>query len=69
MVGFGLENRGILAFRLGQDPCAFRKANVADPRWEGVLDAVCKASGWTPRPARSQARPMTVRTASGVSCR
>jgi len=35
-----------LARSLGRDPYLFRKANMADERWEGVLDAVAKASGW-----------------------
>jgi nicotinate dehydrogenase subunit B len=43
-----------LAHRLGQDPYAFRKANIANERWAGVLDAVCQAAKWTARPAHSQ---------------
>lgn len=35
-----------LAHSLGRDPYRFRKANMADARWEGVLDAVAKAAGW-----------------------
>src|SRR5690606_13545448 len=30
----------------GADPYQFRKANMVDERWEGVLDAVAMASGW-----------------------
>jgi CO/xanthine dehydrogenase Mo-binding subunit len=55
-----------LAFRLGQDPCAFRKTNIADPRWEGVLDAVCKASGWIPRQAHAQGQGGSVVRGRGV---
>jgi nicotinate dehydrogenase subunit B len=43
-----------LAFRLGQDPVAFRRGNILDARWQGVLDAVAKESGWTARRAFSQ---------------
>jgi len=39
-----------LAFELGVDPYEFRKRNMADPRWLGVLDAVAQAAKWTPRP-------------------
>jgi len=35
-----------LAFRAKQDPVEFRKRNISDPRWMGVLDAVAKASNW-----------------------
>jgi CO/xanthine dehydrogenase Mo-binding subunit len=38
-----------LAFRLGKDPVEFRRANILDARWQGVLDAVARESGWTPR--------------------
>jgi nicotinate dehydrogenase subunit B len=40
-----------LAYRLGEDPYAFRKRNIADERWAGVLDAAARAAGWTPRRA------------------
>ncbi|HEX5421335.1 MAG TPA: molybdopterin cofactor-binding domain-containing protein, partial [Gammaproteobacteria bacterium] len=40
-----------LAYRLGEDPYAFRRRNILDERWLGVLDAAAKAAGWTPRPA------------------
>ncbi|MGZ3369821.1 MAG: molybdopterin cofactor-binding domain-containing protein [Caulobacteraceae bacterium] len=40
-----------LAFQLGLDPIEFRTRNISDPRWQGVLDAVRQASGWTPRAA------------------
>jgi CO/xanthine dehydrogenase Mo-binding subunit len=48
-----------LAYELGLDPHEFRKRNIADERWLGVLDAAAKAAGWTPRQAfatRSNAR-------------
>jgi CO/xanthine dehydrogenase Mo-binding subunit len=55
-----------LAFQLGQDPCAFRKANIADPRWAGVLDAVCRAAGWTPRRAHPAGQGGSVVRGRGV---
>jgi len=40
-----------LAYRAKLDPVAFRRKNVTDPRWHGVLDAVLTASKWSPRVA------------------
>lgn len=40
-----------LAYRAKLDPVAFRRKNVTDPRWHGVLDAVLAASKWQPRVA------------------
>src|SRR5690606_2369006 len=42
-----------LAFRVGADPYDFRKRNIADERWRGVLDAAAQAASWTPRRAGS----------------
>ena len=42
-----------LAFLVGMDPFLFRQRNIKDSRWLGVLDAVAKAAGWTPRKAAS----------------
>src|SRR5690606_4438584 len=39
------------AHALGEDPYEFRRRNIADERWRGVLDAAARAAGWTPRPA------------------
>jgi CO/xanthine dehydrogenase Mo-binding subunit len=39
-----------LAFTLGIDPYEFRRRNIADDRWLGVLDAVAKAANWAPKP-------------------
>ncbi|MEO5923589.1 MAG: molybdopterin cofactor-binding domain-containing protein [Bryobacteraceae bacterium] len=39
-----------LAFQLGIDPYEFRKRNMTDPRWLGVLDAVVQAAKWSPKP-------------------
>jgi nicotinate dehydrogenase subunit B len=40
-----------LAFLAGMDPCEFRRRNIRDERWLGVLNAVAQAAGWTPRKA------------------
>ncbi len=47
-----------LAHRLALDPYEFRRRNIADSRWLGVLDAAAKAANWTPKsaPARAAAR-------------
>ncbi len=43
-----------LAYTLGADPYEFRKSNMKDERWLGVLNAAAKAANWTPRKAASQ---------------
>jgi len=40
-----------LAYLAGMDPYAFRKQNMTDAHWIGVLDAVAQAAQWTPRKA------------------
>jgi CO/xanthine dehydrogenase Mo-binding subunit len=40
-----------LAFLTGADPYEFRRRNITDARWMGVLDAAAKAANWTPRKA------------------
>ena len=42
-----------LAHAVGIDPYEFRRRNIADDRWLGVLDAAARAANWTPKPARS----------------
>jgi nicotinate dehydrogenase subunit B len=42
-----------LAHAVRADPVEFRRRNMTDPRWLGVLDAVAKAAGWAPRGARA----------------
>jgi len=45
-----------LASLAGLDPYEFRRRNIKDEHWLGVLDAVARAAKWTPRPRdRSQA--------------
>jgi nicotinate dehydrogenase subunit B len=50
-----------LAHMAGIDPLEFRRRNMSDARWLGVLDAVAKAANWTPRPST---RPDSNRGAS-----
>ena len=38
-----------LAFLAGLDPYEFRRRNIKDENWLGVLDAVARAANWTPR--------------------
>ena len=42
-----------LALQLGIDPVDFRRRNIADERWQGVLDAAAEASRWGERPVRN----------------
>ena len=42
-----------LAFLLKLDPYEFRRRNIKDARWLGVLDAAASAAKWTARPAAS----------------
>lgn len=48
-----------LAFQLGHDPMEFRRNNIADERWLGVLEAAATAANWQPRAARAQAAEAT----------
>ena len=43
-----------LARQLGIDAYEFRKRNIANERWMGVLDAVAKAAKWESRPPASK---------------
>ena len=52
-----------LAFLLNIDPYEFRRRNIADERWLGVLDAAAKAASWTPK--RAQAKPSDAKVVSG----
>ena len=42
-----------LAFAIKMDPLEFRRKNIGDKRWRGVLDAAAAAANWTPRTASS----------------
>jgi nicotinate dehydrogenase subunit B len=55
-----------LAYKLNLDPYEFRKRNIADERWQGVLDGAAKAAGWTPRRAASNLSSASVVTGRGI---
>jgi CO/xanthine dehydrogenase Mo-binding subunit len=55
-----------LAYQLGIDPYEFRKGNMTDQRWLGVLDAVAQAAKWTPRKAFSNPSNANVVTGRGI---
>lgn len=55
-----------LAYLLELDPVEFRRRNISDPRWMGVLDAVAKAANWTPRRAFPGKSDSTIVTGRGV---
>ena len=55
-----------LAFLLGLDPYEFRQRNIADARWQGVLDAVAQAAKWMPRKAASSLSDAKIVTGRGI---
>jgi nicotinate dehydrogenase subunit B len=55
-----------LAYLLKLDPYEFRQRNMTDVRWLGVLEAVAKASKWTPRQAASNLSKAKVVTGRGI---
>jgi CO/xanthine dehydrogenase Mo-binding subunit len=55
-----------LAYKLGEDPYEFRKKNMTDPRWLGVLNAAAQAAKWTPRKAASHLSSAKVVTGRGI---
>jgi nicotinate dehydrogenase subunit B len=55
-----------LAYKLGLDPYEFRRRNIADERWLGVLDAAAKAANWTPRRAASALSDAPVVSGRGI---
>ena len=56
-----------LAYLSKMDPVAFRRLNISNPRWLGVLDAVTKASNWKSRVAATQARKGDILNGRGVA--
>ncbi|HEY5063265.1 MAG TPA: molybdopterin cofactor-binding domain-containing protein [Xanthobacteraceae bacterium] len=42
-----------LAYAIKMDSLEFRRKNIGDKRWRGVLDAAAAAANWTPRTASS----------------
>jgi CO/xanthine dehydrogenase Mo-binding subunit len=56
-----------LAHAAKMDPLEFRRKNMGDNRWLGVLEAAAKAAGWTPRVAASQLSDSDVVTGRGIA--
>lgn len=55
-----------LAYLLGMDACEFRRKNIKDERWQGVLDAVATAAKWAPRRASPNADGAKITTGRGI---
>ena len=55
-----------LALAAGMDPLAFRRMNIGDARWLGVLNAAAQAAGWTPRVSGSARGSGDVVTGRGI---
>ncbi len=55
-----------LAFLLKLDPYEFRRRNIKNDRWLGVLDAAAKAANWTARPAASNLSKSKTVTGRGI---
>ncbi len=55
-----------LAYLAGIDPYEFRKNNITDARWRGVLDAAAQAAKWTPRRAATNLSKANVVTGRGI---
>ncbi len=56
-----------LAHAVRMDPVTFRRRNMTDPRWLGVLDAVAQAAGWEPRVAHTAPSAARVVTGRGIA--
>jgi nicotinate dehydrogenase subunit B len=56
-----------LAHAVRMDPVAFRRRNMTDARWLGVLDAVAQAAGWAPRIAHTSPSAARVVTGRGIA--
>lgn len=63
-----ISEQGIddLAHQLGIDPYEFRRRNIADERWLGVLDAAAQAANWEPRVAASNLSQNAVVRGRGI---
>jgi CO/xanthine dehydrogenase Mo-binding subunit len=55
-----------LAYLTGIDPYEFRRRNMTDMRWLGVLDAAAQAAKWTPRKAASDVSRANIVTGRGI---
>jgi CO/xanthine dehydrogenase Mo-binding subunit len=55
-----------LAVAVKMDPLQFRRQNIGDKRWLGVLDAAAEAAKWTPRVSGSSLSNADVVTGRGI---
>ena len=55
-----------LAVLLKTDPYEFRRRNIADERWLGVLNAAATAAGWTPRLAAAKRTESRIFAGRGI---
>jgi nicotinate dehydrogenase subunit B len=55
-----------LAYAIKMDPLEFRRKNIGDKRWRGVLDAAAAAANWTPRPTAASPSDAEVFTGRGI---
>ena len=53
--------------RLKMDPFEFRRSNIGDKRWLGVLDAAAEAAEWKPRVMASSLSERRGRDAAAAS--
>jgi CO/xanthine dehydrogenase Mo-binding subunit len=56
-----------LAHAAKMDPLEFRRRNMGDTRWLGVLEAAAKAAGWTLRPSASQLSDAEIVSGRGIA--
>jgi len=56
-----------LAYLARLDPLEFRRRNISNPRWIGVLEAAANAAKWTPRVAASNVSSARVVTGRGIA--
>jgi CO/xanthine dehydrogenase Mo-binding subunit len=55
-----------LARLCGMDACEFRKRNITNERWMGVLDAAAKAAKWEPRPPAAKVSDTRIVRGRGI---
>jgi CO/xanthine dehydrogenase Mo-binding subunit len=56
-----------LAHAAKMDPLEFRRKNMGDTRWLGVLEAAAHAAGWTARPSASHLSDADIVTGRGIA--
>jgi CO/xanthine dehydrogenase Mo-binding subunit len=63
----GEQTMDEVAFKASIDPYQFRRQNINGERWLGVLDAVARASRWSPRRASFISQTGRIRTGRGIA--